>query len=304
MTDLAGMPSYFWLTSPRMKTSARDGIPYTGEAMKQDLIRVRNAWDECQASRERDAIYTYLTAVFELVAWWAAERCAIERAHKALRLRHIIPFNWSIAASYDTARIFAGLGSGSSTASRSIVSRPRRTAYERARQQRGLSMILGMSVGAFTILHVFITLVAIGSGLIVVGGMFASNTLPVTTALFLFTTALTSLTGFLFPIHGFTPALGVGIVACVILTVALFALYKEHLVGAWRWIYVITAVVSLYLNVFVLVVQSFGKVSALNALAPMQTEPPFAVTQAAVLAIFMLIALIAVIKFRPPQAQM
>src|SRR5215467_5430516 len=175
---------------------------------------------------------------------------------------------------------------------------------ERARQQWGLSMILGMSVGAFTILHVIITLVAIGSGLIVVGGMFASNRLPVTTAIFLFTTALTSLTGFLFPIHDFTPALGVGIVACVILAVALFALYKEHLAGAWRWIYVITAVVSLYLNVFVLVAQSFMKVSALNALAPTQSEPPFAVTQAAVLAIFILIALIAVIKFRPPRTQM
>jgi hypothetical protein len=160
-----------------------------------------------------------------------------------------------------------------------------------------------MSVGAFTILHVIISLVAIGSGLIVVGGMFASNRLPVVTALFLFTTALTSLTGFLFPIHGFTPALGVGIVACVILAVALFALYKEHLASAWRWIYVITAVLSLYLNVFVLVVQSFVKVSALNALAPTQTEPPFAVTQAAVLAIFILIALIAVIKFRPPRTQ-
>jgi hypothetical protein len=156
-----------------------------------------------------------------------------------------------------------------------------------------------MSVGAFTIVHVIITLVAIGSGLIVVGGMFASNRLPLTTALFFFTTALTSVTVFLFPIHGFTPALGVGIVACVILAVALFAFYKEHLVGPWRWIYVITAVVSLYLNVFVLVVQSFMKVSALNALAPTQTEPPFAITQAAVLAIFVLIALIAVIKFRP-----
>jgi len=165
-------------------------------------------------------------------------------------------------------------------------------------------MILGMSVGAFTILHVIITLVAIGSGLIVVGGMFASNSLPVTTALFLFTTALTSLTGFLFPIQGFTPALGIGIVACVILAVALFALYKERLIGAWRWIYVITAVVSLYLNVFVLVVQSFVKVSALNALAPTQTEPPFAVTQAAVLAIFVLITLIAVIKFQPPKVQL
>ena len=160
-------------------------------------------------------------------------------------------------------------------------------------------MILGMSVGAFTVLHVVITLVAIGSGLIVVGGMFASHKLPVTTALFLFTTALTSVTGFLFPIHGFTPALGVGIVACVILAVALFALYKEHLTGAWRRIYVITAVASLYLNVFVLVVQSFVKVSALNALAPTQSEPPFAITQAVVLAIFILIALIAVVRFRP-----
>jgi hypothetical protein len=130
--------------------------------------------------------------------------------------------------------------------------------------------------------------------------MFASHRLPVTTALFLFTTALTSVTGFLFPIHGFTPALGVGIVACVVLAVALFALYKEHLVGAWRWIYVVAAVASLYLNVFVLVVQSFAKVSALTALAPTQTEPPFAITQAVVLAIFVLITLISVITFRPP----
>ena len=163
-------------------------------------------------------------------------------------------------------------------------------------------MILGMSIGAFTILHVIITLVAIGSGLIVVGGMFASHKLPVTTALFLLTTALTSITGFLFPIRGFTPALGVGVVACVVLAVALFALYKERLVGAWRWIYVITAVASLYFNVFVLVVQSFVKVSALNALAPTQSEPPFAITQAVVLAVFILIAVIAIVTFRPGTA--
>lgn len=160
-------------------------------------------------------------------------------------------------------------------------------------------MILGMSLGAFTILHVIITLVAIGSGLIVVGGMFASHRLPVTTALFLLTTALTSVTGFLFPIHGLTPALRVGILACAILAVALFALYKDHLAGAWRWIYVITAVASLYLNIFVLVVQSFVKVPALTALAPTQSEPPFVITQAVVLAVFILIALIAGIKFRP-----
>jgi len=163
-------------------------------------------------------------------------------------------------------------------------------------------MILGMSVEPFTHLHVIITLVAIGSGLIVVGGMFASHNLPGTTALFLFTTALTSVTGFLFPVHGFTPALGVGILACVILAVALFALYKEHLAGAWRWIYVITAIASLYFNVFVLVVQSFVKVSALNTLAPTQSEPPFAITQATMLVIFILIGFIAVIKFRPVTA--
>jgi hypothetical protein len=88
MTDLAGM---FWLVSPRLKTSVRDDIPYTDQALKQDLLRVRNAWDESQARRDRDGVYIYLTAVFELVAWWAAEGRALERAQKALRLRHITP---------------------------------------------------------------------------------------------------------------------------------------------------------------------------------------------------------------------
>ena len=160
-------------------------------------------------------------------------------------------------------------------------------------------MILGMSIPAFTLLHVIITLVAIGSGLIAVGGMFASHRLPGTTALFLSTTVLTSVTGFLFPIHGFTPALGVGIVSCVILATALAAYYLKRLTGAWSWIYVITALASLYLNVFVLVVQSFIKVAALHALAPTQSEPPFAIAQVAVLAIFVLIGIAAVAKFRP-----
>jgi hypothetical protein len=93
MTDLEGMHSYFWLVSPRMKTSVRDDIPYTDQALKQDLLRVQSAWDESQASRERGAIYTYLTAVFELVAWWSAENRALQCAQKALRLRHIIPFD-------------------------------------------------------------------------------------------------------------------------------------------------------------------------------------------------------------------
>jgi hypothetical protein len=160
-------------------------------------------------------------------------------------------------------------------------------------------MILGLSIGAFTLLHVAISLIAIGSGLIVAGGMFASHRLPGTTALFLLTTVVTSVSGFLFPIHGFTPALGVGIVSCVILAIALFAYYGKHLIGAWRWIYVVTAIAALYFNAFVVVVQSFIKVAALNALAPTQSEPPFAITQAAVLAIFVLIGIIALVKFRP-----
>jgi hypothetical protein len=160
-------------------------------------------------------------------------------------------------------------------------------------------MILGMSVPAFTLLHVVISLIAIASGLIAVGGMFASHRLPGTSALFLFTTVMTSVTGFLFPIHGFTPALGVGIISCVILVVALFAYYSKHLRGAWRWIYVVTAITALYFNVFVLVVQSFTKVAALNALAPTHSEPPFVIAEAAVLVIFILVAMIAAIKFRP-----
>lgn len=160
-------------------------------------------------------------------------------------------------------------------------------------------MVLGMSLPAFTLLHVVITLIAIASGLIVVGGMFASQRLPATTAVFLVTTILTSVTGFLFPIGGFTPALGVGALSCVILALALFAYYGAHLRGAWRWIYVVTAIVALYFNVFVLVVQSFLKVAALNALAPTGSEPPFMVGQVAVLAIFVLIGIVAVSKFRP-----
>ncbi len=129
--------------------------------------------------------------------------------------------------------------------------------------------------------------------------MFASHRLPCTTALFLLTTVLTSVTGFLFPIRGFTPGLGVGIISCVILMIALFAYYRKDLTGSWRWIYVLTAIAALYLNVFVLVVQSFIKVAALNALAPTQSEPPFVIAQVTVMAIFILIGIIAAVKFRP-----
>jgi hypothetical protein len=93
MTNLEGMHSYFWLTSSRLKEPVQDDVPYTTRALRQDLLRVRNAWEECQASRKRDAIYIYLTAVFDLVAWWAAEGRALERAHKALWLQRMCPFD-------------------------------------------------------------------------------------------------------------------------------------------------------------------------------------------------------------------
>jgi hypothetical protein len=111
MTDLAGMPSYFWLTSSRLKQPVQDDVPYTSQALREDLQRVRNAWDECQGRRERDAIYSYLTAVFDLVAWWAAENCALERARKALRLRclepsdHDEPFAAIIRCTSDPAKV-------------------------------------------------------------------------------------------------------------------------------------------------------------------------------------------------------
>jgi hypothetical protein len=89
MTGLAGMPSYFWLTASRLRKPPQDHVPYTTQALGQDLLRVRNAWDECQSHRERDAIYCYLTAVFDLVMWWKAEDRAISRARWALQLQRL-----------------------------------------------------------------------------------------------------------------------------------------------------------------------------------------------------------------------
>lgn len=160
-------------------------------------------------------------------------------------------------------------------------------------------MIVGLSIQDFTLLHVAITLVAIASGMIVLFGMLGAHRLPGWTALFLVTTILTSVTGFMFPIHGFTPALGVGIISMVILAIALLALYSKHLAGAWRWIYVATAVTALWFNVFVLIVQSFQKIAALRALAPTQTEPPFLVTEGVALAAFLVLGILAASRFRP-----
>ena len=163
-------------------------------------------------------------------------------------------------------------------------------------------MILGMT--PFTFVHVALSLVGIVSGLVVLFGLLASNRLDGWTALFLVTTVATSVTGFGFPFDRLLPSHIVGIISLVVLAVAILARYALGLAGAWRWIYVIGAVIALYLNVFVLVVQAFQKVSALNALAPTQTEPPFLFAQIAVLAIFIVLGAIAAIRFRSEPAQM
>lgn len=153
-------------------------------------------------------------------------------------------------------------------------------------------------MSSFTLVHVILSLIGIGSGLVVLYGMIRGKRMDSGTALFLATTALTSLTGFLFPFHGVTPGIVVGVISVAVLAVACVARYMRHLTGAWRAIYVITAEVALYLNVFVLVVQLFEKVAALKALAPTQSEPPFVITQAVVLAIFVVAGIFAVKGFR------
>ena len=156
-----------------------------------------------------------------------------------------------------------------------------------------------IAIENFTILHVAISLIGIVSGLIVLFGMLRARRLPGWTALFLATTVLTSVTGFMFPINGLTPAIAVGVISIVILAIALMALYVKHLSGAWRWIYVTTALAALYFNVFVLIVQSFQKVPALQKLAPTQSEPPFSVTQGVVLVAFLVLGTMAARRFRP-----
>jgi hypothetical protein len=158
-------------------------------------------------------------------------------------------------------------------------------------------MIFGLST--FTHVHVVISLIGIVAGLIVAYGLLTANRLDRWTALFLLATVATTVTGFFFPFHGFTPAIVVGIVSTIVLAVAILARYGRKLAGAWRWIYVVTALLALYFNVFVLIVQLFQKVPTLKALAPTQSEPPFQIAQLVALVLFVVLTILAVRRFRP-----
>jgi hypothetical protein len=160
-------------------------------------------------------------------------------------------------------------------------------------------MILGMSLQAFTTLHTVISLIGIATGLYVLWGMFSAKRLELWTAIFLATTILTSVTGFFFPVSMILPSHIVGAISLLILAVAVVALYYYRLAGPWRWIYVVSAVIALYLNVFVGVVQTFLKIPFFHTLAPTQAEPPFAIAQGIVLLLFIVFGIIAAMKFRP-----
>ncbi len=159
-------------------------------------------------------------------------------------------------------------------------------------------MILGLSTSAFTILHVILSLVGIGAGLIAVFGMIGAKLLRRWNAFFLVTTVLTSLTGFLFPFKGVTPGIVLGILSMLALLLAMVALYGRKLAGAWRGTYVINACLALYFNVFVLFAQLFAKVPALKAIAPTPSSPAFGITQLLVMAVFVVLTILAFKRFR------
>ncbi len=159
-------------------------------------------------------------------------------------------------------------------------------------------MILGMSLSAFTTLHVIISLVAIALGLAWVADLLRGRQSRLIAGLFLFTTILTSVTGFMFPASAVTPAHIVGVISLAALAIAVAALYAFGLRNAWRPIYIVTAVLSLYLNVFVGVVQAFQKIGPLAALAPTQSEGPFVIAQTVVLLLAIAAGWLAIRRFR------
>ena len=154
-----------------------------------------------------------------------------------------------------------------------------------------------MILRIYTIIHVLISLLGIVSGFVVIYGLHTSNLMNGWTSFFLATTVATSVTGFFFPVKRLMPSHIVGIISLVVLAPAIYARYHTDLTGSWRWIYVVGAVLAQYLNFFVLIVQSFQKIPALKALAPTQKEPPFAITQLFFLVLFVLLGVVAVMKF-------
>jgi len=160
-------------------------------------------------------------------------------------------------------------------------------------------MILGMSLSTFTTVHVVISLIAIATGIVWLIALAGGRHRPGWAAVFLLTTVATSVTGFFFPNLKIGPPVIFGVVSLLVLTPVLLALYRSHLAGSWRWIYIAGGAFALYLNCVVLVVQSFQKLSFLKPLAPTQSEPPFLVAQTIFLVAIVGLAFFALRRFRP-----
>lgn len=160
-------------------------------------------------------------------------------------------------------------------------------------------MILGMTIAVFTAFHVAVSLVAIAAGFLSIFGFIAGRRFSFVNGLFLALTALTSVTGFLFPFKGITPGIVIGILSMMVLGVAAVARYVGHMAGAWRGTYIISAAVALYFNVFIFIVQAFEKAPALKALAPTQTEWPFKIVQLATLILLVALTVLAFRRYHP-----
>lgn len=158
-------------------------------------------------------------------------------------------------------------------------------------------MIFGMTT--FTFVHVVLSLIGLISGCVVLYGLLTADRMDVWSPIFFVSTLATSITGFGFSFHGFTPGIGVGILSLIALPATITGRYGFSLAGHWRAIYVVGSVMGLYFNVLVLGAQAFAKIPALHALAPNGSEPPFAIAQGAVLVLFIFLGSLSARRFHP-----
>ena len=152
-------------------------------------------------------------------------------------------------------------------------------------------------LAAFTLFHTALSLVQLVSGIVVVIALVGGRSGGAWLWVYLVGAIATSVTGFGFPVDKFLPSHAFGIISLVLLLLVILARYAFHLAGAWRWIYAVGLVITVYLDAFVAVVQAFLKIPALHALAPAGSEPPFAIAQGVLLVIFVALGIAAARNF-------
>jgi hypothetical protein len=159
-------------------------------------------------------------------------------------------------------------------------------------------------IAALTLFHVIVSLIAIAAGIVLAHGLITRKRYDRWTLIFMVTTAVTVLTGFVFPYNGFTPGIGVGIICVLIFIPTALARYRFAMAGIWRPIFVVGALALFYFNCLVFVVQSFQKIPPLNALAPTGGEPIIGAVQAVVFIAFLIVGFFSIRRFRPTMLSM